>query len=129
MVALLLLAACGGASTPSPLASGAEPPAECARADADNVIALSADNLEFDAPCLVATAGQPITVAFTNHEAVPHNVAVHREKGGNEIMRGDYVTGPEGMMDYEVPALEAGQYYFDCTVHPAMSGTLYVVEA
>jgi plastocyanin len=37
------------------------------------------------------------------------------------------VTGPASI-DYEIPAIPAGEYYFHCDVHPNMNGTV-VVEA
>ena len=123
----LVLGACTSASSPS------TPPASvdlstCAQVE-DGVITLTADNLEFDAPCLVANAGEAFTIHLNNLEAVPHDVAVYREEARtNEIMRGEPVTQAE--MDYPVDALDAGEYYFVCTIHPAeMNGTLYVVEA
>jgi plastocyanin len=123
-----LLAACGGTAA-TPLASGAQPPPECARAE-NGVINLTADNLEFSAPCMVANAGEAFTIHFENLEAQPHNVAIYQDSSkANEILRGD-ILSEAGAIDYEVEALGAGQYYFDCTVHPAdMNGTLYVVEA
>jgi plastocyanin len=95
----------------------------------DGVIALSAADLEFSAPCLVANAGEAFTIHFVNGDDMPHNVAVYNDSSmSNEIMRGEIQNG-QGEIDYEVEALDAGQYYFDCTVHPAdMNGTLYVVE-
>ena len=125
------LVACSSGVSTSPLPSGAEPPADCARVDADGVITLSADNLEFSAPCLVANAGQAFTIHFTNDESQPHNVAVYNDSTkANEIYRGEIVTGPDQSLDYPIDALDAGQYYFDCTVHPAeMNGPLYVVAA
>lgn len=129
MVGTLLLAACGGGADITPLPSGAEPPPDCARVDANGVITLSADNLEFSAPCMVANAGEAFTVHFTNNESVPHDVAVYEDSSkNNEVMRGEIITGPDATIDYEVPALEAGDRYFSCTVHPAMDGVLYVVE-
>jgi plastocyanin len=125
----LLLAACGGGTAMTPLPSGAEPPADCARVDADGVITLSARDIQFSAPCMVANAGEAFTIHFTNEEAVPHDVAVYRDSSkGNEIMRGEIITGPDKSIDYRVEAQEAGEYYFNCTVHPAMDGALYVVE-
>jgi plastocyanin len=35
------------------------------------------------------------------------------------------VTGP-GQAKYEIPALDAGEYYFHCDVHPTMNGTVTV---
>jgi plastocyanin len=127
----LALVACSSGVSSTPLPSGAEPPADCARVDADGVITLSADNLEFSAPCLVANAGEAFTIHFTNNETEPHNVAVYNDSTkANEILRGDIISGPDQSIDYPIEALEGGEYYFDCTVHPAdMNGTLYVVAA
>lgn len=125
----LFLAACGGGADLTPLPSGAEPPADCARVDADGVITLSAKNIQYSAPCLVANAGEAFTIRFTNEESVPHDVAVYTDSStANEIMRGEVITGPNKTIDYPVEALDAGEYYFHCTVHPAMDGALYVVE-
>jgi len=128
LVAALALAACEAGGSFTPLPTGAEPPADCARAEG-GVIELSADNLEFDAPCLVAPSGEPFTIHFTNLENQPHNVAVYEDESkADEHFRGEpVITGPDAEVDYEVPALDAGEYYFDCTVHPAMSGALYVL--
>jgi len=125
----LLLAACSGGADITPLPSGAAPPADCARVDADGVITISAKDITYSVPCMVADAGEAFTIRFTNEEAVPHDVAVYRDTSkSNEIMRGEIITGPEKMIDYPVEALDAGEYYFNCTVHPAMDGALYVVE-
>jgi len=125
---ILLLSACGGGADITPLPSGAAPPADCARVDADNVISISAKDIQFSVPCMVATAGEAFTIRFTNEEAVPHDVAVYRDSStSDEIMRGEIITGPDKTIDYPVEALDAGEYYFHCTVHPAMDGALYVV--
>jgi plastocyanin len=131
----LLLAACAPAETSAPAAGNGgnggngEPPADCVRVE-NGVINISAENLEFSAPCMVANAGEAFTIAFDNQDdGQMHNVAVYQDDSkANEIMRGDIIQGP-AQAEYEVEALEAGEYYFDCTVHPNMNGTLYVVEA
>jgi plastocyanin len=124
----LALVACSAGATVTPLPSGAEPPADCARVDANGVITLSADNLEFSAPCMVANAGEAFTIHFTNDETEPHNVAVYNDSTrANEVYRGEIITGPDQSLDYPIGALDAGQYYFDCSVHLEMNGTLYVV--
>ena len=127
----LALAACSsgtGSAEWTPLPSGAEPPADCARADADGVIAISADQLAFSAPCMVAAAGTAFVVRFTNRESELHNVAIYKDRSKETaITVGDTITGPDKTVDYPVDALAAGDYYFDCSVHPAMMrGPLYV---
>jgi plastocyanin len=119
-----LLAACsGGAATPNPSAT-------CIQADADNVVQLTADNLAFSAACIEVTAGEPITIEFTDLESQPHNVAVYQDSSkATEVMRGDIVTGPDESITYEVPALEAGDHFFDCSIHTAMNGILRAVPA
>jgi plastocyanin len=125
MILALLLGACSGSASP-PASVSLD---DCARVT-DGVITISADNLEFSAPCMVANAGEAFTIHFENLESVPHDVAVYREEAKtNEIMRGEIITGPDAAADYPVEALDSGEYYFVCTVHPAMNGTLFVVQA
>jgi len=128
IAAALALAACEAGGSTTPLPTSGDLHADCARAEG-GVIELAADNLEFDAPCLVAPAGEPFTIRFVNREAQPHNVAVYDDSSkANEHFRGEpIITGPDAEVDYEVPALEAGEYFFDCQVHPAMNGALYIV--
>ena len=128
MALTVALAACSqGSAESTPLPSGAEPPAACARPDADGVIALSADQLRFSAPCMAARAGLAFVVRFTNNESEPHNVAIYTDRTkGKSVTVGDAITGPDKAVDYPVDALGAGDYYFECTIHPAMNGALYV---
>jgi plastocyanin len=125
----LVIAACSSTPSIAPLPSGAAPPANCPRVE-DGVIDFSAQNLEFNAPCMVATAGEAFTIHFTNNDTQPHNVAVFTDSGkANEIMRGEIIDTQGESLDYAVEALDEGQYYFDCSVHVDMNGTLYVVAA
>lgn len=125
----VVLAACSSSPPTTPLPSGAEPPSDCARV-ADGVITINARDLKFSAPCMVANAGEAFTIHFVNEDSMPHDVAVwNASSKSNEIMRGDIQSG-QGEIDYDVEALDAGEYYFECTIHPPdMNGTLYVVEA
>ena len=63
-----------------------------------------------------------------NNVKAQNNISIYEDSSkANEIMRGETQTG-SGEIDYDVDALDAGQYYFDCIIHPAdMNGTLYVV--
>jgi len=125
---LLSLAACSSSATDwTPLPSGAEPPVACARADADGVIEISVDDLAFSSPCMVAAAGVDFVVRLTNHESAPHNVAVYADRAKSSVyLEGDHFSGPEKTIDYAVEALAAGDYYFECNLHPSMNGALYV---
>jgi plastocyanin len=125
---VLTLAACSGAASITPLPSGAEPPSDCVHV-ADGVITMSAQNTKFDAPCMVANAGEAFTIHFTNQDSMPHNVAVYRDSSrADAIMTGDPILQSKGeSADYEVEALDEGQYYFDCSVHSQMNGAVYVV--
>ncbi len=123
IVAAAVLAACSSTGSGTPPPSGAA----CAVADASNTVELSAKDIKFSAPCIRAAAGLPITIKFTNNEAVPHDVAVYTDNTkADELVRGDQVTGPNATTTVTVPAQEAGQLFFECTIHPAMNGALVV---
>jgi plastocyanin len=122
------LAACSSGSPGwTPLPSGAEPPAACARADADGVIEISVDQLRFSAPCMVAPAGVAFVVRLTNDEAPPHNVAIYADSTATTTyLVGEVFSGPGVTKESPVAALPTGDYYFRCDVHPEMNGALYV---
>ena len=91
----------------------------------DGVVELSAADLAFDASVIQATAGEAFTISFANNDTAPHNVAIYTEEGGEEIVKGEVIDGG-ATIEIEVPAQEAGEYYFVCDVHPDMNGTLVV---
>lgn len=125
-VLAFVLVACssGGSGTPPP--SGAN----CAVADAQNHVGISAKNIQFSAPCIEATAGAPIVITFTNQEAVPHDIAVYTDASKKqELIRSDIITGPDKSTSITVPAQQPGQLYFQCTIHSAMNGALVVRAA
>ena len=93
---------------------------------------IAAKNIHFDKSCLAAPAGQAFSVAFDNQDTnVPHNVEIYTDKTATTRLGGatgatDTVTGP-ATTTYQVSALKAGTYYFQCDVHPsAMFGTFVV---
>ncbi|HZD79089.1 MAG TPA: cupredoxin domain-containing protein [Actinomycetota bacterium] len=92
---------------------------------------LVAKDIAFDQTKLSAPAGKGFTIAFDNQDAgLQHNVQIFDNKdfSGDPVFDGELTTGPE-QIDYEVPALDAGTYYFRCVVHPSqMTGELDVVE-
>ncbi|MBI4259948.1 MAG: cupredoxin domain-containing protein [Actinobacteria bacterium] len=83
---------------------------------------------------LAAPAGAPFTIAFDNQDPqIQHNVAIYSadpidDPQAEELFMGEIVAGPV-RVDYDVPALESGDYFFRCDVHPTtMTGTLTVQE-
>jgi len=93
---------------------------------ADGEVLICSDDLVFDATTIEAQAGEEFTITFTNAESQPHNVAVYVEEDGEEIFKGEVITGPDVTTQVPIPALEAGTYYFRCDIHPEMEGTIVV---
>jgi len=92
----------------------------------DGAVELSAADIAFDANVIQATAGEAFTITFTNNDTVPHNVSVYTEEDGEEIVLGDVIDGG-ATVEVEVPALDAGEYFFVCDIHPnEMTGSVVV---
>jgi len=116
---VLLLAACGGVASPTGSVECREP--------VNGVLTVTADSLAFDTDCLALPAGEAVTIRLVNAEDVePHNMAIYTDSSRTtQRFSGDIVDGGDSI-DYQIPALEAGTYYFDCTIHPAMNGSVVV---
>jgi plastocyanin len=110
------LAACGGAA----------PPVSGTAVVTNGVATVTSDNMAFNVAIIEAPAGEAFVIRLTNDEDIPHNLSVYTEEGGTLIARGEIIY--EGQADeIEVPALEAGEYFFVCDLHVAeMRGTLVV---
>lgn len=122
LVVGFLLAACSGGEAEGSACPGTGGTATVADGD----VALCSDDLEFDASTIEAPDGGDFTITFTNEESQPHNVAIYTEEGGEEIVIGEIITGPDVTTQVVVPALDAGTYYFRCDVHPEMEGTIVI---
>ena len=70
-------------------------------------------------------ANEAVALAFDNEDiGVQHNVAIYTNESAEEsVFVGDLIAGPE-TVTYDVPALDPGEYYFRCDVHPQMHGTV-----
>ena len=110
-----VLAACGttaadGGSDPDP-------------ADAD--VTVTAVDMAFDPGTVTVPGGEAFTIALVNEDAMPHNIAIYTDSSKSEkVFEGEMVT--DGTVVYDLPALDAGEYFFDCSLHPNMTGTLVV---
>jgi plastocyanin len=131
-------AASGGSAAPSVAASASELPSAAASGlvggtpapagSGGPVIDLVAKNVTFDQTSLTAQANARFQIQFDNEdEAIQHNVAIYSDQAAtNNLFRGTIVTGPI-QTTYDVPALPAGTYFFQCDVHPnVMKGTIVV---
>jgi len=86
------------------------------------VVAVAAKNIAFDKTELQIPAGKPFDLKFNNEDPVPHNVAILKGQGSAEsLFRKPIVQGPKSI-DWKVSPIPAGEYYFQCDVHPNMSG-------
>lgn len=92
-----------------------------------SALQVSAVNLAFDTSSIELTAGEATTLTFANEDAgVQHNIAIYEDDTlAVELFSGELVTGPTEIT-YEIPALDAGTYYFLCIVHPNMNGSVVV---
>ncbi len=112
-----LLAACGTAGAGGGSDLGADP------ADAD--VTVTASDMAFAPGTVTAPQGGSFTLALVNNDAMPHNVAIYTDESRSEkLFEGEMVT--DGTIVYDIPALEPGEYFFDCSLHPDMTGTLVV---
>ena len=94
----------------------------------EDAFVLGAADLAFDKESFDLPAATPIVLKFENHEAIPHNFSLYESKGGDVLFEGE-ILNAEGEIEYEFTTPEAGEYYFQCDVHPdQMNGTVHVSE-
>lgn len=121
-------------------------PSDAAAGEGGNEVAADPTLLQYQQTSLTVPAGQETTITFTNPAAVPHNFVVV-EPGQEQAVAtaaaaaGGDPTGIDGMITggapianssepITIPALEAGEYLYICTVpghyQAGMQGTLTV---
>ena len=78
------------------------------------------ETIRFDTDAIEAPAGEDFCIEFTNNDTAPHDIGIiDNDFEGDIVQPGDSIV-------YVVPAMEAGEYTFYCTLHPQMTGTLTV---
>jgi plastocyanin len=92
------------------------------------IVQVQAKNGAFDTDELTAPAGVKFTIVFQNDDpGVPHNVAIYLDpSASSSLFHGPEILGPK-TVNYSIPTLQPGTYFFRCDVHPAtMTGTFVV---
>jgi len=113
LLAVVLAACSDGGSA----ASASLPP------EAD--LSVTAEGNTFDPPAITLTAGEATTVLFRNLDRARHNIAIYTDDSASaSLFVGETIT--DGAVAYEIPALEPGEYFFRCDVHPHMTGVVIV---
>lgn len=111
----LVATACSSSS------AGTNPSVDPAAAD----VTLTSRDMAFDEKTITISAGSPWSLQLVNEDAAPHNVAIYSdESAGESLFVGEMISSTT--IVYQVPALEAGTYFFRCDLHPEMNGTLVV---
>ncbi|HUP82754.1 MAG TPA: cupredoxin domain-containing protein [Candidatus Limnocylindria bacterium] len=81
--------------------------------------------ISFDTKTLIVPAGRPFELTFNNNQAgVPHNVDIGDSAAApTTYLHGERIDGVASIT-YQVAAIPAGTYYFQCEVHTNMNGTV-----
>ena len=103
------------------LKAGEPPPGGGDTSDCGTTIELSAQDVQFSTDAIEAPAGEDFCIEFTNNDDIPHDVGiVETDFNGDDTPAGETTV-------YHIPAMEAGDYTFYCTLHPqAMTGDLTI---
>jgi predicted lipoprotein with Yx(FWY)xxD motif/plastocyanin len=91
---------------------------------------ITAVNIAFDKSTLTVKAGSSVTLIFENQDTgIPHNVSIYQNLAGGQVKSifvGEIIKGPN-TITYTFTAPAAGAtYFFQCDVHPNMTGTFVV---
>lgn len=130
---LLMLAACGGGATETTDAEPDAPEVEdedtsTVTGDLLLVAPSGAASSGYEQTELTAPADGTFTIEFNNDDdGVPHNMQI-TDGGGDVVFEpegGETITGVASTV-YNVEGLAAGDYSYNCQVHPSMTGSLTV---
>jgi hypothetical protein len=142
------IAGVSGPMGPTSPASALDQLCTSARADGSGTAHNGSDlrvegrDITFDTRCLIAPAGQRITIRFGNDDAgVPRNISIYEltpflrecivtgtaplQDTDRPLFQGDIVEGAREIK-YAVDPLDPGEYYFQDDVHPSANGVLVV---
>ena len=107
-----------------------------------NELHITGRGIRFDIRCLIAPAGEPLTILFSNFDdGISRNVSIYEltpflrecivtgtapsQDVDQPLFRGEVVEGVDEH-GYFVDPLEPGEYYFQDDLHPSANGVLVV---
>ena len=115
-----------GEPTAPPTETPTGEPTETPTGGPPGPITIVAQAVAFDTTELRFPPESEVALHFVNEDSgVQHNVAIYEAPGGAEIFAGEIITGP-AETDYRFTTPGPGEYYFQCDVHPTMSGSVVV---
>lgn len=88
---------------------------------------IVAANVAFETNEVHLPAGEETTLTLDNQDSVAHNFSIYTDDSAEEdLFVGQNVDGG-GKVDYTIPPLDKGEYFFRCDLHPSsMTGTAIV---
>lgn len=100
---------------------GGETPAD------SGAITVVASGVAFDTDKLELKADTETTLTLDNQDSVPHNLSIYEDDTAEADLYVGAEVGAGASIDYDIPPLEAGEYFFRCDLHPtSMVGTVTV---
>jgi plastocyanin len=90
-------------------------------------VKVVAEGTAFDTNEIDLPAGTPTTLTLDNRDPAAHNLAIYGDEttSGDPLFTFEPFPGPAART-FDVPPIPAGDYYFQCDVHPTMNGTVVV---
>ena len=90
-------------------------------APAGPTTSITAEGLAFSVDTIVLEAKKPAKIEFENKDSAPHNIVIYEDDSlSKKIFDGEQITATSTTYEFEAP--KAGEYYFQCIVHPEMNG-------
>jgi plastocyanin len=91
-------------------------------------LTITAQNVQFDTDSLGLPPNREAELTFVNDDSssTQHNVSIYETPDAEtNLFEGEIIPGGQEVT-YSIPALEPGDFYFQCDVHPSMNGDVKV---
>jgi plastocyanin len=95
-------------------------------------LTIVASGTLFDLNCLAVTPGTKFTVTLDNQDPIPHDFSIYPSSTDLQNPLFSSLADPnpgQTSVTYDIDALDAGTYFFQCDFHPtSMTGTFIVAK-